>query len=177
MSQSVQELNLVKPVGLHKAARLISLDALRGFTIAAMVLVNFPGSGQHVYEPLEHVAWNGLTPTDLIFPFFLFIVGVSIVLAYTKRLQENTQTGELYRKIIIRSLKIFAVGVFLSLIPDFNFSDIRWAGVLQRISVVFLVCSFLFLHTNPKTQAWIGALLLIAYFLVMLFIPTPGIGK
>ncbi len=157
--------------------RLISLDAMRGFTIAAMVLVNFPGSEKYIYKPLEHVAWNGLTPTDLIYPFFLFIVGVSIVLAYNKRLEKNVPKPELYKKILIRSLKIFAVGIFLNLLPDFDFSALRWTGVLQRIAIVFLVCSFLFLTTRFKTQAIIGLVILVGYWLVMTLVPTPGAGR
>jgi len=97
--------------------RLISLDAMRGFTIAAMILVNYPGSWDHIFHPLEHAEWNGLTPTDLIFPFFLFIVGVSITLSYTKLLEKRASKKDLYKKIIVRALKIFAVGVFLSLLP------------------------------------------------------------
>ena len=89
-----------------KPRRLISLDALRGFTIAAMVIVNDPGTWQHVYWPLRHAEWNGCTITDLIFPFFLFIVGVSIALAYSKRLESNVPRKSLYRKIIIR-LRVF----------------------------------------------------------------------
>ena len=81
--------------------RLISLDAMRGFTIAAMILVNFPGNGSHVYAPLLHSKWNGLTATDLIAPFFLFIVGVSIAIAYTKRLKLGKPKKSMYRKIII----------------------------------------------------------------------------
>jgi predicted acyltransferase len=176
MSNLVQELSPAQETRLQPTGRMISLDALRGFTIAAMILVNYPGNHDYVYDPLEHVAWNGLTPTDLIFPTFLFIVGISIVLAYTKRLEKGTDKSELYRKIIIRSLKIFAVGVFLSLLPDFDFSEIRWAGVLQRISIVFLVCSFLFLHTTARTQALIGGAILLAYWLVMTLVPTPGTG-
>ena len=75
---------------LVSSNRLISLDAMRGFTIAAMTLVNYPGSWDHVYYPLEHAEWHGLTPTDLIFPFFLFIVGTSIVLSFTKLLEKGT---------------------------------------------------------------------------------------
>ncbi|HEX6226121.1 MAG TPA: heparan-alpha-glucosaminide N-acetyltransferase domain-containing protein [Chryseolinea sp.] len=157
--------------------RLISLDAMRGFTIAAMILVNYPGSWDHIYRPLEHAEWNGLTPTDLIFPFFLFIVGVSIALSYSKLLQKNISRRDLYKKIIFRALKIFAVGVFLSLLPFFDFENIRITGVLQRISIVFLVCSFLFLNTSAKTQAWVGAITLLAYWLVMTLVPTPGIGE
>lgn len=157
--------------------RLTSLDAMRGFTIAAMILVNFPGAGSHAYSPLHHAEWNGLTPTDLIFPFFLFIVGVSIALAYTRRMDQGTPKKEIYRKIIIRSLKIYAVGMILNLIPDFNFVDLRWTGVLHRIAIVFFVCAFLFLKTNWKTQAWIGAAILVAYWLAMTLIPTPGVGQ
>ena len=156
--------------------RLISLDAMRGFTIAAMVLVNFPGSWQHVYSPLLHADWNGLTPTDLVFPFFLFIVGVSIALAYSRRLDAGANKREMYRKILIRSLKIYAVGMILNLIPDFNFIELRWTGVLHRIAVVFFVCAMLFLNSDWKTQAWIAALILVGYWLAMVLIPTPGFG-
>src|SRR5690554_6628233 len=156
--------------------RLISLDAMRGFTIAAMVLVNFPGSWQHVYPQLLHADWNGLTPTDLVFPFFLFIVGVSITLAYSRRLDAGANKREMYQKILIRSLKIYAVGMILNLIPDFNFTDLRWTGVLHRIAVVFFVCAMLFLNTDWKTQAWTAAVILIGYWLAMVLVPTPGLG-
>ena len=157
--------------------RLISLDAMRGFTIAAMILVNYPGSWEHIYHPLEHAPWHGITPTDLIFPFFLFIVGVSITLSFTKLLEKGTPKNELYKKIVFRALKIFAVGIFLSLIPRFDFENIRIAGVLQRISIVFFVCSFIFLNTSFRTQAWMGAITLVLYWLGMTLIPTPGIGE
>src|SRR5678815_3628793 len=107
--------------------RLIFLDGMRGFTIAAMILVNFPGNEEFVFFPLRHTVWNGLSPTDLIAPFFLFIVGISIVLAYSKRLEQGNTEG-LYKKIVIRAFKIFAVGIFLNLLPDFNFSDLRYTG-------------------------------------------------
>lgn len=149
---------------------------MRGFTIAAMILVNFPGDEEHVFAPLRHTVWNGLTPTDLIAPIFLFIVGISIVLAYSKRLTHGAK-GELYKKIIVRSLKIFAVGIFLNLLPDFNFADLRYTGTLPRIAIVFLVCAIIFLNTSFKTQVWIGLIILIAYWLVMTLIPTPGAGQ
>ena len=157
--------------------RLVSLDALRGFTIAAMVLVNFPGDSDHVYFQLQHTRWNGLSFTDLIAPFFLFIIGVSITLAYAKRLEKGDPKGEMYKKILWRSVKIFAVGMFLNLLPTFNFSDIRWTGTLQRIAFVFLICSVLFLNTNWKQQVWTGAVTLVVYWLALTLIPTPGIGK
>ena len=154
--------------------RLISLDAMRGFTIAAMIVANFPGTEEAVYFTLRHTIWNGLSMTDLVAPFFLFIVGVSIAFAYSKK--TSAPKGELYRKIVIRSLKIFAVGMFLNLMPDFDFANVRWTGTLHRIAIVFLVCAFLFLNTRWKQQAWIGALTLVAYWLAMTQIPTPGVG-
>ena len=155
--------------------RLTSLDAMRGFTIAAMILVNFPGDDEHVFAPLRHTVWNGLTPTDLIAPFFLFIVGISIVLSYSKKLQDSKT--ELYKKIVVRSLKIFAVGIFLNLLPDFNFAELRYTGTLPRIAAVFLFCSILFLNTTFRQQLWIGVSILVAYWLAMTLIPTPGVGS
>jgi len=157
--------------------RLTSLDALRGFTIAAMITVNFPGLDKYVYPPLHHSAWNGLTFTDLIAPVFLFVIGVSIALAYTRRVAEKAPKSDLHRKIIVRALKIFAVGMFLNLMPDFDFTDARWTGTLHRIAFVFLFCGLLFLHTTWRQQAWIGAIILVVYWLAMTLIPTPGVGE
>lgn len=158
-------------------SRLISLDAFRGFTIAAMVMVNYPGSWDHVYAPLLHVEWHGITPTDLIFPFFIFIVGISVVLAYNRRLQAGLPRGEMYGKIVARSLKIFGVGIFLSLYPSFEFESLRVAGVLQRIAIVFAACAFLYLNSGWKAQARIAAAILVFYWLAMTLIPIPGAGK
>lgn len=157
--------------------RLISLDAMRGFTIAAMILVNFPGNGDHVFAPLNHSVWNGLTATDLIAPFFLFIVGVSIAIAYTKRLKLGKPKQSMYKKIIIRSIKIFVVGILLNLIWDFNFADLRWTGTLPRIAIVFFVCAMIFLNTKWRGQAWIGSGILVAYWLAMTLIPSPDLGE
>lgn len=160
-----------------ESSRLISLDAMRGFTIAVMIIVNFPGNEEFVYATLRHSQWNGLTFTDLVAPFFLFIVGVSIVFAFSKRMETKGAKNDLHKKIIIRSLKIFAVGMFLNMLPDFDLANLRWTGTLHRIAIVFLVCGFIFLHTNWKQQALTGALILIIYWLVMTLIPTPGTGK
>jgi predicted acyltransferase len=160
-----------------KSQRLISLDALRGFTIAAMVIVNDPGSWNSVYWPLLHAEWNGCTITDLIFPFFLFIVGVSVALAYSKRLDAGASRKSLYRKILIRSLNIYLLGLFLWLFPEFDFGNIRWVGVLPRIAIVFLACALLFLNTSWKQQIKIGALILLVYWIWVAYIPVPGIGK
>ena len=156
-------------------SRLLSLDAMRGFTIAAMIMVNFPGHEDFVFPTLRHTRWNGLTFTDLIAPTFLYIVGVSIALAYSKK--RDAPKGGLYRKIIIRSLKIFAVGMFLNMLPDFNFADLRYTGTLHRIAIVFLVCAILFLNTSWKQQLGLAITILLLYWLALTTIPTPGIGK
>lgn len=157
--------------------RLISLDAFRGFTIAAMIMVNNPGSWSYVYEPLLHKDWHGLSPTDLIFPFFIFIVGVSVALAYSKRLKLGVPKGPMHKKIVIRSVKIFVVGILLWLFPKFDFETIRYAGVLQRIAIVFLFSAILFLNTKWKTQAIVAGVILVGYWLAMVLIPTPGYGE
>lgn len=156
--------------------RLISLDFFRGLTIIGMIIVNTPGSWGYVYPPLAHAEWNGATPTDLVFPFFIFIVGVSIVLAYTKYLERGKERGEMVPKIIRRSLTIFGLGIFLALFPEFDFSNIRFPGVLQRIAIVFFSCALLFLYTTRKTQLWIGWGLLVGYWFVMALIPHPELG-
>ena len=160
--------------------RLLSLDAFRGFTIAAMILVNFPGNGDNVFFQLRHTVWNGISFTDLIAPFFLFIVGVAIAFAYTKRIEAGIAPKSLYAKLFSRAFKIFAVGMFLNLlgiIDNFSFAELRWTGTLHRIAIVFLVCGLLFLHTSWKIQATTGAVLLIGYWLAMTLIPTPGYEK
>ncbi|MDX2282928.1 MAG: DUF5009 domain-containing protein [Bacteroidia bacterium] len=155
--------------------RLLSLDVLRGLTIAGMIIVNDPGSWSSVYAPLLHAEWHGITPTDFVFPFFLFMVGVSIVLAYTRRIQENAPKGQMVRKIFTRSLIIYALGMFLWIFPGFDFSidAIRFTGVLHRIAVVFLACALLFLYSDWKRQAWAGGILLVGYWLAMTLIPVP----
>ena len=162
---------------MTETKRLISLDVLRGFTVAAMILVNYPGSEQFSYAPLNHTKWNGLSPTDLIAPIFLFVVGVSIALAYTKRLAMGLRKADMNKKIVGRSIKIYLVGIFLNLLPDFNFADLRYTGTLPRIALVFLFCAILFLNSTWKQQVWTAIGILVGYWLVMLFVPLPGYGK
>ncbi|GAB2991504.1 lpg1661 family Dot/Icm T4SS effector [Cyclobacterium sediminis] len=114
--------------------------------------------------------------TDFIFPFFIFMVGVSVAFAYSKRLDEGVPKAGMYKKIIIRAIKLFVLGIFLNLIPDFDFSHMRIAGVLQRISIVFLASSFLFLNVGWKKQAYLGGGILVFYWLCMTLIPTPDEG-
>ena len=206
--------------------RLISLDVLRGLTIILMTIVNNPGDWGHVYSPLLHAEWHGCSPTDLVFPTFLFIVGVSVVLATPGK---NLNIHVL-QKIITRTLRIFCLGLFLSFFSKINafgleglpllvirlvvtaavvvalfsdydrrlqfyvsvivfltmmilafggFSDyetVRIPGVLQRIAIVYLIVSLLYLKTTWKTQALIGVVVSLAYWALMTLIPVPGIG-
>lgn len=156
--------------------RLLSLDVFRGATIAAMILVNNPGDWNHVYEPFLHAEWQGWTFTDTIFPFFLFIVGVAIVFAFSKKMSAGTPAKDLYIKIVRRTLILFALGLFLSAFPFFNLSILRIPGVLQRIAVCYLIASIIFLNSSWKGQlAWAVGLLLV-YWGMMAWIPVPDIG-
>src|SRR5438105_8819537 len=154
--------------------RLISLDVFRGLTIAGMVLVNNPGSWSHIYWPLEHAEWNGWTPTDLIFPFFLFIVGVAIPLAFGKRIERGDARRALFIKVVYRSAIIFLLGEFLAGFPYFHLATIRIPGVLQRIAVCYFFASLIYLTSRPRTVAIIAVALLIVYWLLMTRVAAPG---
>lgn len=156
--------------------RIISVDIFRGLTIVLMILVNTPGTWSDVYAPLLHAEWHGYTPTDLVFPFFLFIVGTSIVFAYRNK-SPNKPT---YTKITVRTLKLLGLGIFLGAFtisfPFFKeFADIRFPGVLQRIGVVFFFTAIMFLNFNWKTLLGICLALLLGYWLWMGFIPINGV--
>ena len=155
-----------------KPGRLLSLDFFRGLTVAAMVLVNNPGDWAHIYAPLEHAPWNGWTPTDLIFPFFLFIVGVSITFALDGGKAKKGVVG----KIVKRSITLFLLGLFLNFFPKFDISVVRIPGVLQRIALVYLACSLIFLKTTSRQQLYILCGLLVGYWLAMTVVPVPGVG-
>lgn len=157
-----------------RGGRLVSLDVFRGLTVAGMVLVNNPGSWAHIYWPLEHAEWHGWTPTDLIFPFFLFIVGTSITLSLGRQLESGNSRGELLPGILRRTVILFALGLLLAGFPYFNFGTIRIPGVLQRISVCYLVSALIFVKSRWRTQAIIAASLLIVYWLLLLLVPAPG---
>lgn len=155
--------------------RLESLDAFRGLTVASMILVNNPGSWSNIYAPLRHAEWHGCTPTDLIFPFFLFIVGVSIHFSFQDKL-ETGLTGSIFFKILKRTSIIFSLGLLLTLFPSFNFQSMRIPGVLQRISIVFLITTLVYFKLNWVSQIRLAAVMLFGYYVVMNFIPVPGVG-
>jgi predicted acyltransferase len=158
-----------------KNTRLSSVDFLRGLTVAAMILVNNPGSWQFIYPPFEHAHWNGCTPTDLIFPFFLFIVGISISISLS-RAKEAGANKHTWLKILKRTLILFALGLFLNGFPYFDFSILRIPGVLQRIALVFCISAILYLKCSKKTLVIISVSMLIAYWIIMCFLPVPGLG-
>lgn len=140
-----------------------------------MILVNTPGTWSNVYGPLLHANWHGYTPTDLVFPFFLFIVGTSIVFSY----QNKTINSATYRKIVIRTLKLIGLGLFLGAFtiyfPFFkDFENIRFPGVLQRIGVVFFFAAILFINFNWKVLLGICITILLGYWIWMGFIPVNG---
>ncbi|MBZ0113349.1 MAG: heparan-alpha-glucosaminide N-acetyltransferase domain-containing protein [Thermoanaerobaculia bacterium] len=165
--------------------RLLSVDVFRGMTILAMILVNNPGDWGTVYWPLLHASWHGCTPTDLIFPFFLFIVGVSIVLALKPRLDDGTEPRSLVSKIIRRALILFSLGLFLSGFPFGLFgpktlADVlhtwRIPGVLQRIAVCYLAASLLFVFGRRRILVGWTLACLFGYWAAMTLIPVPGQG-
>jgi predicted acyltransferase len=159
------------------AQRLVSLDVFRGLTMASMVIVNNPGDWGHVYWPLLHAEWNGWTPTDFIFPFFLFIVGVSMTLS-------KGTLGSGWR-VLRRGVTIMALGWFLSLFPYFRFATLRLPGVLVRIGLCYLASVWIFRVTLPaggsgqdlrhgrRLVAWMAGLTLF-YWTAMVLMPWPG---
>ena len=159
-----------------KPARLASLDVFRGMTIAGMILVNNPGTWSAIYNPLRHARWHGWTPTDLIFPFFLFIVGVSMMLSFGKRKEQGAKRGKLMLHVLRRSATIFTIGLFLAAYPYFNLSSLRIPGVLQRIALCYLFASVIALFLGRLGRIASLLSLLVGYWVLMRFVPVPGYG-
>lgn len=159
-----------------QSTRLISLDVFRGLTIAAMILVNNPGSWSHVYGSLRHAEWHGWTIADLIFPFFLFIVGVAIVYSFSEKLEMGVRKHSLYTKVIRRTLILLALGLFLNGFPLFELSTLRIPGVLQRIAICYFITAVIFLNSRWKGQLAVATGLLLVYWAIMEWIPVPGVG-
>ena len=171
--------------------RVLSVDVLRGLTIALMILVNDPGDWSHVYSQLDHAEWNGFTLTDFVFPNFLFLVGVSIILSLSSRIARGSKaparrsgsTGKrsLALHILRRALTIFAIKMFLSAFPHFHLTHLRIFGVLTRIAVCYLAAGLICLAVwntrhRARTLVAITAALLVGYWALMRFVPVPGFG-
>lgn len=163
------------------SSRILSIDVLRGLTIALMILVNDPGDWGHVYSQLDHAAWNGFTLTDFVFPSFLFVVGVSIVLSTQSRMARGncgaTLTGHIFR----RAATIFAIKMFLTAFPHFHWTHLRIFGVLTRIAICYLIAGLICLAVwkSPRRVpilVSVTAALLIGYWALLRCVPVPGLG-
>jgi predicted acyltransferase len=151
---------------MEKPSRLVSLDAFRGATMALMVLVNNPGNGRTTYAPLEHADWNGWTPTDVVFPSFLWIVGVAITLSRPRSFATAAR----------RAAIIFVLGLLVYAYPGLSFSTQRIMGVLQRIAICYFIANAIYVTTKVRGQIiWIVSLLA-SYWLLMTLVPVPGYG-
>jgi len=162
--------------------RLLSLDVFRGLTITGMILVNNPGSWSHIYAPLKHAPWHGWTATDLVFPFFIFIVGVAIHLSISKQLSSNQPHSEIIKSSAIRTFKLLALGWFLGLFfyrfgnSDFSWIEdkllmLRYMGVLQRIGIVYFITVLIFLYFRPSAMLFWAIALMLVYTAMMQFMP------
>lgn len=160
-----------------QSTRLMSLDLFRGLTIALMILVNDPGDGPSAYWPLKHSQWNGWTPTDLVFPFFVFIVGTAMAFSFTSRLGRGQTRGKLLGHVLWRGAALFAMGVFLNGFPDhYDPANLRIYGVLQRIAICYVIVAILELWTGWRTQLAIAVACLAGYWVLMRYAPVPGFG-
>lgn len=163
------------PVTPH--GRRTSVDVLRGLTLAAMLVVNDPGSWQHIYAPLRHAAWHGCTPTDLVFPTFLFLVGVSVPLALGSRIEAaGGARRAVLPKIMRRTAVLLLLGLLLNGFPGYDLTTLRYPGVLQRIALGYAGASLLFLFARPRTQDLVLVLLLVLYWPLLALGPVPGHG-
>ncbi|HEX9938893.1 MAG TPA: heparan-alpha-glucosaminide N-acetyltransferase domain-containing protein [Longimicrobium sp.] len=158
--------------------RLQALDVFRGITIAGMLLVNNPGTWSTIYDPLEHAPWHGWTPTDTIFPFFLFIVGVAMTFSFAGQLAKGQPRGRIFGRAVKRAAILFLLGLLLAAFPYYNLDlgNLRIPGVLQRIAVCFLFASAIYLFVPRRGQPWVAAALLLGYWAAMALVPVPGCG-
>jgi len=175
--------------------RLLSLDVFRGLTVAGMLLVNDPGTWSAIYPPLEHANWNGWTPTDLVFPFFLFIVGITTHLSLSARRARGADESEIRRQILRRGAMIFLLGFALNGFPFFTWGDVsgvadptflqrvvdrlyhwRIMGVLQRIGLAYMCAALLTQRASVKRIVTTVGALLLGYWVVMAALPVPGTG-
>lgn len=156
--------------------RLTSLDAFRGLAIAGMILVNNPGSWAHVYPPLLHATWHGATPTDLVFPFFLFAIGVAMSFSFAARAVRGDARLKLWRHVATRALILYGLGFLGAAWPGFDLATVRLVGVLARIAMVYLVAGTLVLFLSRRAIFAAMLALLLGYWAVMALVPVPGFG-
>ncbi len=156
--------------------RILSLDVVRGITIAFMIMVNNNG-GPGSWHFMNHANWNGLTPTDLVFPTFVFIVGVSVVFAFDARLAKGAPRAQLAKHTIIRAIVLILFGIIVNSFPYFHLAHMRFYGVLQRIAVCYLVVGLFHLWDQRASTKWIAlAVCLVGYWVLVRWVPIPGVG-
>jgi len=157
--------------------RLLSLDVLRGLTIAFMILVNNNGNEAAAYSPLKHSAWNGFTPTDLVFPTFLFLVGVTTVFSTSSRLAKGATRQSLFLHVLRRSIILYLLGLVVNSFPYFHLHTMRFYGVLPRIAICYFLTASLYLISQGwRSKVAIGIAALVGYWILMRFVPVPGYG-
>lgn len=156
--------------------RLLSLDVLRGITMALMILVNNAGDANVSYAQLHHSLWNGCTLTDLVFPMFLFIVGASITLAFANRLKRGASRASIVRQILRRAALIFLIGLFLNGFPYFHLANLRYCGVLQRIAVCYALAGLIYLFGGVPLAASIACIAIVLYWWLLTHVAVPGFG-
>jgi predicted acyltransferase len=167
----------MSPAPATASARVLSVDVLRGITIAFMILVNDPGDWSHVYPQLDHATWNGWTLTDLVFPSFLFLIGMSLIFSFQSRIARGDSRLKLAGHLFRRAAILFAIKMFLSAYPHFHIAHLRIYGVLTRIALCYLFAGLICLVTRKIVPlACITAALLIGYWALMRFVPVPGFG-
>lgn len=160
-----------------QARRFLSVDVLRGITLAFMILVNDSGDGSHTYGPLKHADWNGWTPTDLVFPTFLFLIGCSIVFSIDSRLRRGVSKSVIVGQILRRTLLIFLFDLAMAAYPHFHLGTLRIYGVLTRIALCYGAAALLYLATQRwRWIAGVAVVLLIGYWALLRFVPVPGLG-
>src|SRR5579863_4084323 len=165
------------PTHVSPSSRLMSLDLFRGATIAGMILVNNAGDESSSYWPLQHAQWNGWTPTDLVFPFFLFIVGVAMACSFSSRLKRGESREQLLGHVLWRGLLLFALGLFLNGLPNhYHWSSWRVYGVLQRIAICYVITAILALWSGRRGWIIATAGCLAGYWVLMRYVPVPGFG-
>ncbi|MBF0481098.1 MAG: DUF1624 domain-containing protein [Desulfovibrionaceae bacterium] len=160
----------------QKKTRLISVDFIRGATIAWMILANNPGDVMHVFPVLTHAKWNGWTLTDFVFPIFLFLIGVSVALSVNRQKVLARRVGGFWAKALRRAAVLFALGLFMNAFPFFDLAHLRIPGVLQRIALVYLGVLWLHVRLGDKGLLAIVVSVLAGYWLVLRFAPVPGHG-
>jgi predicted acyltransferase len=159
-----------------KAPRLLSLDVLRGATVALMILVNNAGGVSISYGELRHSAWNGCSVADVVFPMFLFIVGASIAIALPRRLDRGDTPVKVFVQVFKRAALIAAIGLVLNALPMLQIGELRYYGVLQRIALCYLLASFVYLYGQAPACAGAVVIALVGYWLLLYGVPVPGYG-